>query len=143
MSSIASEYELWFGEGHRDLAEFLSGREVDDDAFRDCVLTDQHLRHQSDEPLEVSWYAAHIDRVAADESLQLELWLEEVGYMEERSGETGGQFPQLTHFRDTTETRPAGWMSADRSPIDTARPSSPLLQPLVRRSGLWEADRSS
>lgn len=84
MSLIADEYERWFRRGNHDLVGFLKDRTVDDEAFRECVLTDQYLHHQIGEEKDGAEYVKQFDRVATSDSLQVELWLEAYGYQEER-----------------------------------------------------------
>lgn len=89
MNSIADQYEAWFRMGNRDIAEFVANHEsngnvLSDEQFRDCLLTDQYLRHQLGDPPDVSEYGLRLERVAKDESLQIELWLEAFGYFEEK-----------------------------------------------------------
>ncbi|MEM8668146.1 MAG: protein kinase [Planctomycetota bacterium] len=84
MNRIADEYERLFADGFRDLAAFLGERDVPADQFHEVVLTDQYLRHKRGEPLAVPQYVREVERVARDPALQIELWCEALGYLEEQ-----------------------------------------------------------
>lgn len=83
MTSIADEYEKTFEAGLRDLGEFLRQRSLSDDEVREVVLADQYLRHQHSESIPVQQYVLDLEVVASDHTLQIELWCEAFGYVEE------------------------------------------------------------
>ncbi|MEM7558902.1 MAG: serine/threonine-protein kinase, partial [Planctomycetota bacterium] len=88
MANIADEYEKLFIEGLRELDAFLAERNLSADEIREVVLTDQYLRHQSGEALGVTQYVQQFEAVAQDSSLQVELWCEALGYIEEERSMT-------------------------------------------------------
>jgi serine/threonine protein kinase/formylglycine-generating enzyme required for sulfatase activity len=83
MSSIADEYEKHFAAGNRDLASFLREHELSAGEVREVVLADQYLRHQNSESIPVHEYVRDHEVIAKDTSLQIELWCEALGYVEE------------------------------------------------------------
>ncbi len=83
MTNIADEYEKQFKAGLRDLGEFLRERSLAVDEVREVVLADQYLRHQHSESIPVQQYVRDLEVVARDHSLQIELWCEAFGYVEE------------------------------------------------------------
>ena len=93
MKSIADQYEDWIGTGDLDLAAFVEYRKknnepLSDDQFRDCVLTDQYLRHQRERVVDVVDYVKQFDVIASDEQFQVELWIEAWGYLEDAAPQT-------------------------------------------------------
>ncbi|MEM1226301.1 MAG: protein kinase [Planctomycetota bacterium] len=133
MNKIADEYESWFSEGHRNVVEFVAGRELSEDDLEECLFTDLHLKHLANEPLEVGRYAEQFPSVAANHELQIDLWLEAFGYLEETASETASirnDFLESipSSIREQVEIQLASEQSRGQSPASDMLPVVPRYQ---------------